>query len=285
MGMHGATAVVLEGKLYIGGGEARDFQTDCTLYEYDINGLVHKWTALPLCPVAHFALGIINRSIVLIGGMEATSHRPSNKLFLWDREKQGWVPSLPSMPTAREHPSATSYDLSLIVSGGYRNRKTVADVEMFDQATFQWQTLASLPVPCSGGTSCVVRDTLYLLGGYLYGDTGPQTTLQALNLSGGPANGTWTICKEAPLTLSCAVPASNFILAVGGSYQGSNVPNRAIHVYFPSLDRWDTLCEMPTARSLCTASVLSAGRLFIYGGREEKTQPIEYGNTVELLMV
>ena len=283
--MRGATSVVLEGKLYIGGGECKNFQTDCTVYEYDITGLVHKWTPLPICPVAYFALGIVNRSLVLIGGLEVSTHRASNQLYLWDREKQDWVPSLPKMPTARQQPSASMYDLLLIVAGGYRNKEVLGDVEVFDQATFQWQTMPHLPIPCAGATSCVVRDVLYLMGGTLYANSGPQTTVQALQLSGSIGNETWKLCKDAPLTLSCAVPASNFVLAVGGSYLGSTVPNRAIHVYFPSLDRWELLCEMSTARHLCTAAVLSAGKLFICGGREEKTHPEAYGDTIELLMV
>ena len=283
--MRGATAVVLEGKLYIGGGETQTLQNDCMLYEYDITGLVHKWTALPQCPVSYYALGIVNRSLVLIGGLDVATRRPSNKLYLWDREKQDWTLSLPNMATARLHPSATMYDLLLIVAGGYRNKKVLAEVEVFDQATFQWQTLPSLLVPCAGATSCVIRDVLYLIGGTLYEETGPKTTVQSLSLSTDPLNRTWTLCKDAPLTQSCAVPSSNFILAVGGSILGSTVPSRAIHVYFPSLDRWDLLCEMPTARSLCIASVMSAGRLFIYGGREEKVYSSEYGDTLELLMV
>ena len=281
--MRGASAVVLEGKMYIGGGETKNIQNDCMLYEYDITGLVHKWTAFPPCPVAYYALGIVNRSLVLIGGLEVATRRPSNKLYLWDREKQDWTLSLPNMVTAKIHSSAAMYDLLLIVAGGYRNKKVLGEVEAFDQATFEWQTLPPLQVPCAGATSCIVRDVLYLIGGTLYEETGPKTIVQSLSLSTTDSqNKTWSLCKDAPLTQSCAVPASNFILAVGGSITGSNVPSRAINVYFPSLDRWTLLCEMPTARSLCIASVMSAGRLFIYGGREERS---EYGDTLELLLV
>ena len=283
--MRAAASVVLEGKFYVGGGETPNFQTDCTLYEYDINGLVQKWTALPICPVAYYGLGIVNRSLVLIGGMDVSTRCASDKLFLWDKDKQGWVPSLPRMPTARQHPSVSMYDLLVIVAGGYRNTKALAEVEVFDQATFQWQALPALPIPCAGATSCIVLDILYLIGGTLYGESGPQNTVQAFPLTSSPVNSKWVLCKDTPLTLTCAVPSSNYVLAVGGSYSGSTVPNRAIHVYFPSLDRWELLCEMPTARNLCNASVLSAGKLLVFGGKEDKMHPVEYGSTVEMLMV
>lgn len=284
--MYGANAVVLEGKIYIGGGKGKSFQTDCTLYEYDINGLVQKWTPVPVCPVAYYALSIINRSIVLVGGMDRSTGQASNQLWMWDKVEQTWKVSLPNMPTARLHPSAFMHDFRLIVAGGCRNDIPCAQVEMFDQATFQWHSLPNLPVPCAGASSCVVDSTLYLIGGMVYKDTGPSTTVQALSLSvNSPSDVTWRSCKDAPLTLSCGIPAENFILAVGGSYPGTIVPTGSIYVYFPSLDQWSYLCEMPIARSHCTVCLLSAGKLFIFGGKEEGKHHTEFGDTTELLLV
>lgn len=281
--MSSATAIVLEGKLYIGGGDTKDIQSDRILYEYDISGMVHKWTPLPICPVAYFSLGVVNKSLVLVGGVEIVSRKTSNKLYMWDRERQEWSTSLPSMNVARQNPSVAAHNLSLIVAGGYRNKKVLADVEVFDQATFQWITFPSLPLPTSGASCCIVRDVLYILGGILYGESGPCTVVQSISLVGDPVVNGWTTVKDTPLTKSYAVPSANFVMAVGGSMPGSTTPTRSIYVYFPALDRWNLLCEMPTARTKCIAAVLSAGRLIVIGGNEEHGKSLECGSTVEIL--
>ena len=255
------------------------------VYECDITGLVHKWTPLPVCPVAYCGLGVINKSLVLIGGVSIATRKTTNKLYHWDKENQEWNNSLPPMPTPREHPAAMSHNLSLIVAGGYSNRRALAKVEKFDEATFSWQTLPDLPMACSGATCCVVRDTLYVLGGSQYEELGAQAVVQTLPLTRDISQATWTMVKEAPLTLTAAVPSNNFLITVGGSCMGSSTPNKAIYVYLPEVDRWVFLCEMPTAHSKCVAAVLSAGRLIVIGGKEEGNKPIHFGVTVEVLSV
>lgn len=284
--MHSATAIVLEGKLYIGGGETKELQTDRTLYEYDISGMLHKWTPLPVCPVAYYALGVVNKSLVLVGGVDVASRKTSSKLYMWDRERQEWSTSLPPMPTARQNPAVTTHNLMLIVAGGYRNKKVLNEVEIFDMATFQWIVLPPLVIPTSAASSCVVRDILYVLGGSLYGDTGSSTVVQAISLSGDFSSSVWSVVKECPLTKSYAVPSSNFLLGVGGCLPGSDTPNSGVYAYFPAIDRWKQICNMPTPRNKCIAAVLSAGRLIVIGGKEEQGgRPVEYGTTVEMLTV
>lgn len=66
-GMCGARGLLLEDKLYIGGGDSKDISCDCVVHEYDINGLVRKWTSLPPSPVAYFAMAEVNKSLTLVG--------------------------------------------------------------------------------------------------------------------------------------------------------------------------------------------------------------------------
>ena len=247
--------------------------------------MVHKWTPLPTCPIAYFSLGVVNKSLVLVGGLEIMSRKTSNKLYLWDRERQEWCNTLPSMNISRQNPSVASHNLSLIVAGGYRNKQVLADVEVFDQATFQWIPFPPLLVPTSSASCCVVRDVLYILGGSLYGEGGASTAVQAIPLTGDPSSVGWSLVQAAPLTKSYAVPSSNFLLAVGGTMSGSTTPTRSVYVYFPEMDRWSFLCEMPTAHTKCVAAVLSVGKLIVIGGGEEHGMKVECGTTVEVLSV
>lgn len=285
IGMQSATAVLLDGKLYIGGGETKELQQDRLVYEYDFDGLVRKWTCLPPTPTVYFSLVVFNKSLVLVGGADISSRRSTAQIFTWDKNSQEWLPSLPPMPTARQKSAAVSHNMMLLVGGGYSNKRCVSAVECLDSSNFQWQTLKSLPVPASGLTSCVVHDHWYLLGGKLYGETGSLTSLLCLDLSGDIAHNSWSVLPDAPLTSSCAVASEHMLLAVGGAYPGSSTPNKAIHVYLPSAQRWMLLCEMPTAHSFTAAVVASAGKLYIAGGKEESLRMITHGTTVDVLCV
>jgi serine/threonine protein kinase len=284
IGMNSATAIVLEGKLYLGGGETGDIQKDRILYEYDVSGMVHKWTSLPTCPVAYFALGVVNKSMVLVGGIDA-NRKTSNKLYMWDRDKQEWSITLPPMSISRQNPTVASHNLSLIVAGGYKSKQVLSDVEAFDQSTFQWIRLANLLVPTAGASSCVIRNVLYVMGGSLHGESGASTVVQAISLSGDLSSAVWCMVSNCPLTKICAVPSSSFLLGVGGCMPGSDTPTNKVHAYFPELDKWQYLCDMPTSRNKCVAAVLSAGRMIVIGGKEGHIKTEDYGTTVEMLTV
>lgn len=285
-GMRCATAVLLDGKVYIGGGEAREFSQERLVFEYDFDGLVRKWTCLPPSPTVHFTLVAFNKTLVLVGGADIASRRSTAQLYSWDRETQEWAPSLPPMPTARQKPAVVSHNFMLLVAGGYANKRPLTAVELFDCSTFQWQPLKPLPIGCSCVSSCVVHDQWYLLGGKLYGDSGAQTTFLSLDLSAEKlTHAEWTFLPEAPLASSCVVACEHLVVAVGGSPPGSVTPSKTMHVFLPSSQRWMYLCEMPTAHSFTAAVVATAGRLYVMGGKEESVRRVDYGTTVEVLFV
>ena len=248
--------------------------------------MVHKWTPLPMCPVAYYALGVVNKSLVLVGGVEVASRKTSNRLYMWDRERQEWSGTLPPMSVSRQNPAVATHNLLMIVAGGYRNKRILREVEVLDLATFQWMELPPLISPTSIASCCIVRDVLYLMGGSLYEETGYSNIVQSIPLTGDLSSAVWSYVKPCPLTKSYAIPSSNFLLAVGGSLPGSDTPTSNIYAYFPALDRWKFICDMPTPRYKCVAAVLSAGRLIVVGGKEEQGGvSVKYGTSVEMLTV
>ena len=286
VGMRCATAVLLDGKLYIGGGEAKEFTQERLVFEYDFDGLVRKWTCLPPSPTVYFTLVVFNKTLVLVGGADIASRRSSAHLISWDKESQEWSPSLPPMPTARQKAAAVSHNFMLLVAGGYANKRPLTAVELFDCSTFQWQGLKPLPVACCSPSSCVVHNQWYLLGGKLYGDSGAQATFLSLDLSVEKlTHAEWSFLPDAPLTSSCAVACEHLVVAVGGSPPGSITPSKSIHVFLPSSQRWMYLCDMPTAHSSTAAVVATVGKLYVLGGKEESVRTVDYGMIVELLSV
>lgn len=286
VGVYGARAVILEDKLYIGGGDQMELSADRVVYEYDVNGLVRKWTALPPSPVAYFALAEVNKSLTLVGGWDCSRKAHTGQLTVWDREQQRWSVPFPAMPTPRQDSTASTHQLWLLVAGGVNFKKPVYNVELFDCATVQWHTIRPLPKPSVGMTSCVIRNTWYLLGGTNFtnpaqGECGPQESVFSLCLDENIASNRWNILPDSPLFCSTAVAFGDYLLSVGGTDSpGSQSCSPALFLFSPTLEKWLFIGNLPTARSHTTCAMLSKGRLAVLGGQEKGTRN---GKTVEIL--
>lgn len=313
-GSFGARGIIIDDKLYIGGGDSKvrwgldcyfsfgplfdntqhvflflhsqDLESERVVHEYDSNGLVRKWTALPTAPVAYFALAEVNKTLTLVGGFDISRKVATNHLTVWDRGQQSWCTPFPAMPTSRQDCTAITYQLQLLVAGGMNYKKPLYNVEILDYSKFQWQVLAPLPQPCVRMTSCVVERRWYLLGGINFtdpsqGESGPQTHVFSLDLMGDVTKNKWSIVPNMPLYCATAVPFGRYLMAVGGvDTPSSQVQNGAMYMYSAASEKWLHVGAMPTPRSQATAVVLTKGRLMILGGQETREK---FGRTVEIL--
>lgn len=286
VGMHSAHGLLLDDKLYLGGGDTRDPMTDRVVYEYDVNGVVRKWTPLPPAPVAYFAMAEVNKSLTLIGGLDVSKKCATNQLVVWNRDDQRWITPYPSMPTPRQEATAATYQLWLLVAGGMNFKKPVYNVELLDCATFHWRVIQPLPRPSVGMTSCVVNRVWYLLGGVNFtdssrGETGPQESVFALPLTESVASNKWAVLPDTPLYCSTAVAFGDYLMSVGGTNSlSSRNHSAAMFLYSPATEKWLFVGNMPTPRCRATCTVLSKGRLIVLGGQERSGKQ---GATVELL--
>ena len=265
---------------------SQDLELERVVYEYDCNGLVRKWTALPPAPVAYFALAEVNKTLTLVGGFDVAKKIPTNHLTVWDRGQQGWCTPFPAMPTSRQDCTATSYQLQLLVAGGTNYRKPLYNVDVLDYSQFQWHHLAPLPQPCVRMTSCVVGRRWYLLGGINFtdpsqGESGPQTHVFSLDLVGEITKNSWRVEPPMPLYCATAVPFGRYLMAVGGAdTPASQAQSGGMYMYSAASEKWLHVGSLPTPRSQATAVVLSKGRLMLLGGQEKKDR---FGRTVEIL--
>ena len=256
------------------------------VHEYDCNGLVRKWTALPPAPVAYFALAEVNKTLTLVGGLDVAKKTATNHLTVWDRGQQEWCTPFPAMPTSRQDCTAISYKLQLLVAGGSNYKKPLYNVEVLDYSRFQWHHLSPLPQPCVRMTSCVVNSRWYLMGGINFtnpsqGESGPQTHVFSLDLSGDLAKSRWSLVPNTPLYCATAVPFGKYLMAVGGvDTPFSQAQSGAIYMYSAASEKWLLIGSLPTPRSQTTAVVLAKSRLILLGGQEKKEK---YGQTVEIL--
>ncbi len=95
-GTNVACAVVLNGKVYVGGGDAVKDEDNFFIQVYapERNG----WSRLPKCPVKWFAMAVVNQQLVVVGGDNRgwlVVDRPQSAVLVWDSPSQQWIFPLP----------------------------------------------------------------------------------------------------------------------------------------------------------------------------------------------
>ncbi len=280
-GMNGGCALVLRGKLYVGGVSiARLDDNDFFVQVYDPEK--DEWSRMPRSPMRLFAMAIVNQQLVLVGGASRgvlgfIGGSTWSTILAWEPASQAWTTPYPNMPTSRHSSAAVGYQQFLVVAGGYQMLSFLSAVEILNTATKQWHTAAKLPMACSTLTPAVVGDTLYLLGGCV-GVTSPNEKMLSISLSALISDDTsqparphsdWEVTGSR-LTWSTAVSLHGSLLAVGGKDVGTGCKSSAIHLYNPKTKGWTKIGDLPTALSQCSCAVLSSGELAVLGGSDEQ---------------
>jgi hypothetical protein len=257
------------------------------VYEYDINGVVRKWTALPAAPVVYFAMAGVGKMLTLVGGMDMGRKVATNQLTTWDQSMQRWTATtLPPMQTARQDCSAIAYKKWLLVAGGMNYKKPIYNVEALDMNSLQWHMTHTLPKPSVGMTSCIIKDTWFLLGGTNFtepvrGESGPKEYVFSLQLNEKITTNKWALLPDTPLYCCSAVPFGDHLMAIGGTDSlTSRTFSHSMFLYSFASEKWLYIGNMPSARSQVTSVVLSTGRLAVMGGQERGTK---YSRSMEVL--
>ncbi len=274
LGTNQACAVVLNGKVYIGGGLTGRDEDEYIIEVYTPES--DGWSRLPECGVKWFALAIVNQQLVLVGGF-SRDNRDQSTILVWDSTSQRWTTPYPNMPTAQTSPAAVGYQQFLVVAGGH-GRSRLTTVEVLNSSTKRWSTASPLPIGCSWLTPAVVGDTLYLLGGLtglslsysfnkqMFSISLPALVSHAVSTPRAPPP-SWE-ATDTELTLSTAVSLYDSLLAVGGK-DDQKRRSSTISLYNPQTRQWTKVGDVPAALSECSCTVLPSGELIVLGGREE----------------
>ena len=156
--MFDARAVVLNTKVYVGGGCFRTPKGEENIYAY--NPITDTWEMFQ-GPIRYSALAINQNKLLLVGGLKRST--VTNHLWVYEGE-QTWTQPLPPMPTRRSGASAVVYQDYLIVAGGLDDTdKQLDTVEVFNG--LQWSTTDPLPYGSWFMKATVHDGYYYLMGG------------------------------------------------------------------------------------------------------------------------
>ena len=255
--------VMVEEKLYIGGGYTKYSGDDHTVCQYESD----QWVRLERYQCWRFAMAAVKKKLTLVGGWDPSAWRVTNEIAVWERKgvSHQWTHPYPPMPTPRYSSAVATHNQWLVVAGGSVYGNDLATVDLLNTDTRQWLSTTPLPVKCGHVTTAIVQDELYLVGA-----GGTLTTTLVVSLpdlvSTDSANTakSWRTLPTPPLERSAAITLHGALLAVGGCH--GNDRSTAIHAYQPATNNWKQVGELPTARERCGCTLLPSGELLVAGG-------------------
>ena len=132
------TAVLLKGKVYVGGGGGLMMGHYVTVYDIEKD----NWIILPPYSFYWFSLAALNDQLVLVGVVGPSNDR-TGILGVWEDKVSPttrWTHPFPPMPTARSGAMVLTWrNRWLIVAGGYNEDEgSLSEVEIFDISTSEW---------------------------------------------------------------------------------------------------------------------------------------------------
>ncbi len=199
--LHHISLASAHGRIYMTGGyTALDFVPDVkSTWVYDPQADSWSTAADMPAPRAAATVSTINDIIYLVGGVTAAS----TQLWTYDPAANKWNTQHAPMPTAREHLTSAVVDGKLYVIGGEvpnpdgsgnETYQRLTTTEVYDPATDQWTTLASMPTPRSSITSAVINGQIHVVSGENVQDTCvfPQHEVY------DPKTNTWSAMADLP---------------------------------------------------------------------------------------
>ena len=281
--MYDAQAVVLNNKVYVGGGYTRNNTTAANIYTYDPT--MDTWEMLQSL-TRYSALTTYHNKLLLVGGEETSTGQETNQLWVFEEGEQTWIQPLPPMSTRQEGASAVSYQDYLIVAGGCNPSVGLLNtVEVFDGQ--QWVAADPLPKRCSFMKSTSHDGHYYLMGGYAQDNAVFYTSLQSLvekatqHPPTSPSNtdqlSVWKTLTDTPHEHSSTTIFGGALVAVGGRPRQSR-----LHLYFPLTQSWLPAGEMPLGVHVTCTVTLPTGEMMVIGGETRDYSPLMYKACVKL---
>ena len=258
----GFDTCIVDGKIYAIGGEIEGFGnlSLSTVEMYDPKTDTWERKADMLTARTGVSVSVVDGKIYAIGGTELKRF----EIDVFDKVKEEWR-------------KARVWDA-----------KELPTVEMYDPVTDTWIQRADMPTPRMAPT-CVVDGKIYAIGGSatINFKEGKPTRLKTVEVY-DPVTDTWAKARNMNhVRAGAAVSVVNGKIYAMGGVGWPQLPNHpgpflsSVEVFDPKTNRWTDVADMPTPKSLHTASVVD-GKIYVIGGGFRGKGPYLYLPTIEI---
>lgn len=269
-------AVVIKGRVYVGGGSAVNKADNTLVMCYDME--YNRWNSLPRYSSMYFAMSATEDDLLLIGGRHPTNGRTGRAIGVWPEGTQKWVYELDTLLTAGcdAATAVTHGNKYLIVAGGRNDAyESLSRVDILGLHNSLSYSGAPLPQPAHKMTAAVFGNTLVLLGG-AGADNEFVSKVFSVKLDdliseavshGSELASPWQTLPDTPVVSATVLGFNGALLAVGGN-RPNDSQSRAthIHVFKPSTRTWVEAGQLQIDRWRCACAVLPTGEVFVAGG-------------------
>ena len=216
-GRGGASASVVDGKVYVIGGS--DINSISINSVQVLDPVAGEWNTLKTTGAMtarnRHAAGVIDGKIYILGGAQAGNYL--TKVEVLDPVAKTWtVLTTTGTFTPRRASAVAVIDKKMYVFGGFDGAAYLNTLEVFDPATKSWSTptVTGDPLPRAGAAAAVVGGKIYIIGGY-------NGVLPDIIEEFDPMTNTWkTIDTEGNFSLRSGVALAtvgNRHYVIGGS--------------------------------------------------------------------
>jgi len=266
------TAVLCNGKIYIGGGDEGRVGSRYGTESYRIDVYIpanNSWSPSSInTPCYYFAMTTLNNQLIIAGGKDRND-KVTNRILSLDGDH---LMEFARMLTPRHWATAAGYQGTLIIVGGEDDwRRTLPTTELFDSITRKWYSTSDLPLPHCLLQSVIIDNVLFLLGGNNQGHassvvfTAPLDTLSSHKLNWSTQQDTpW--CRSAPVSIQ-----GRHLLTVGG-WKKTGVCTNDIYTFNNVSHSWEHIGTIPSAIQAPVALSISSNELIVVGGYDDKSQ-------------
>ena len=292
-----ATAILGKRKIFLCGGKCN--------YDKNANEKIVQvfcidkmlWDTLPPAPIKLCTAFFAQEKLTLLGGIECSINRLTNKLFTFLEHENKWENIYPAMDLARHRPGVVQHDNLLIVAGGKDGVTVHGTIEVLNVDTKQWfRPTFQLPSSMWIINFSIIRGFVYICGEDK-NDNDPKPCAWRLpwsnfqNVARNDARNDpekWeNIKEEMPLTMPC-LPFNNGtadrVIVIGGR-DSKRTPQSDIYSYDPNRDEWLQVGALSVARLRMCAAHISKNLIFVAGGYTNPKKASETLKTAEIVCI
>jgi N-acetylneuraminic acid mutarotase len=237
-----------------------------------------SWASGASCPLAlsESECALINGNIYVFGGFNYPIG-PITRSQIYQQSTNRWS-QVASLPQKLTHVGVAQIGANVYLAGGYVGipnengyGQTFGSVNcyIYNANTNRFSSMASFPIPRSGGALVAVGDVLHYFGGFNLQGRTDSNLHYSLDLSDSRAK--WQLGSPMPLTRNhmAYVNYNNKVYLIAGQtgHDADLITRSDVQIYDPVRNTWSKGANMPRAVShISNATFVLGDRILVLGG-------------------